>query len=327
MPNRKRAGEVQPAAVAPITKINLKLLQTFLLVAEHGSFREAAARARLSQSAISMQIKQLETQLGLSLFHRTTREVRLTKEGEQLLFSTQRGFHEVSIGIRKVQEALDIKRGRVSLACSPTIATVYMPRVLAAFESDYPGINIQLRELKSVDLFEALRRGDVDFAVGPLVDDPDFDFQTVLVERMFALVPKALAGNHRSTITVKALAEMPILHTQVNTTSNRLTETAAREQGVVLNVRYRCIQHQTLVALAEAGLGAAILTESIVRIVSSPNLRALHIIEPSLAQPFSIIKQRGQMLAPAAARLAEIIEEKFAQVLNQASPTRPRSTD
>ena len=120
----------------PIMKVNLKLLQVFLLVAEHASFRSAADQARRSQSSVSTQIKQLEGQLGVALFHRTTRSVRLTAEGEQLLGCVRRALHEVEAGLRKIEEAVDMRRGHVSIACSPTVASTRLPLVLAAFGKD-----------------------------------------------------------------------------------------------------------------------------------------------------------------------------------------------
>ena len=73
---------------------NFKALSIFLAVAENTSFRQAAEQVHLSLPAVSMQIKQLETRLGVSLFHRTTRKVVLTHEGEQLLISVRKALAE-----------------------------------------------------------------------------------------------------------------------------------------------------------------------------------------------------------------------------------------
>jgi DNA-binding transcriptional LysR family regulator len=83
---------------APVTHLNLRLLQTFMLVAEHQSFREAAEQTHRSQSAVSTQIKQLEEQLAIKLLHRTTRSVKLTPEGAELFAGIKRGMHEIGVG-------------------------------------------------------------------------------------------------------------------------------------------------------------------------------------------------------------------------------------
>src|SRR3546814_6651447 len=97
--------------VRPIMNVNLKLLQVFLLVAEHCSFRSAAVAANRSKSAISTQIKQLEGQLGVALFHRTTRSVSLTAEGQELVDCVRRALYEVDAGLRKIAEYAELRRG------------------------------------------------------------------------------------------------------------------------------------------------------------------------------------------------------------------------
>ena len=195
----------------PIMKVNLKLLQVFLLVAEHESFRSAADQAHRSQSSVSTQIKQLEGQLGVALFHRTTRSVRLTSEGAQLLDCVRRALHEVEEGLRKIEEAVDMRRGHVSLGCSPTVAGSRLPIVLAAFRREYPDVKLFVRELTSADLFESLRKREVDFGIGPIVEEGDLSFRAILREDIYALVPRRLFHTRQSVITLSDLVRMPVL--------------------------------------------------------------------------------------------------------------------
>jgi len=102
--------------------INLRLLATFLSVAEHTSFRKAAQYTNRSLPAVSMQIKQLEEQLGLALFQRTTRKVELTQAGEQLMISARKAMAELESGLTLLQHTVDVQQGHLSFACVPTIA-------------------------------------------------------------------------------------------------------------------------------------------------------------------------------------------------------------
>lgn len=307
-------------------KVNLKLLQTFLLVAENNSFREAADQVNRSQSAVSTQIKQLEDQVGVALFHRTTRKVKLTAEGQQLLTNTRRAIGEIEAGLRKLRELADMRRGRVALACSPTIAATRLPPILAAFEREYPGVRIVLQELKSAELFTALNDGRVDFAIGPVVGDGDFEFETILSERIHALVPKALMPDTRDNITFAELSALPIIQFYATTVMGKMIAEATKAQSISLDVHYHCIQGQTMVALAEAGLGATILTESAADNLRSSNLQKLLIVEPEITQPFGIIIVRGQMLSPAAKRLVDLVRKMLpaASRGSQQSRRRPK---
>ena len=105
-----------------VTNINLKLLQTFLLAAEHGSFRRAAEESNRSPSAISMQIRDLEEQVGMSLFIRTPHCVTLTPEGRLLYDQVGHAMGEVQAGLARLTELAAQRRGRVRIACAPTLA-------------------------------------------------------------------------------------------------------------------------------------------------------------------------------------------------------------
>lgn len=183
------------SVTSSLSHVNLKLLQTFLMVGEYSSFRIAAEKSFRSQSAVSAQIRQLEDQLGVPLFHRTTRSVRLTEEGQQLLDCAQRALMEVEQGLRKIRESADIRKGKVSMSCSPTIAETRLARALAAFESEYPGIEVSVRELASEQIFDSVRRREVDFGIGPQIDTSEFHFETLMDDPFYALA-EALA-RHR----------------------------------------------------------------------------------------------------------------------------------
>ena len=245
----------------PLAHVNLKLLQTFMLVGEHSSFRTAAEKSFRSQSAVSAQIRQLEEQLGVSLFHRTTRSVRLTDEGQQLLVCARRALLEVESGLRKIQESADVRRGRVSLSCSPTIAETRLARVLAAFEQDYPGIEVHVRELTSAALFDSVRKREVDFGIGPVIETSEFHFEPVLDDPFYALVPKRFVETTKDTISLATLANMPLLVLNHATALRGMLEATMKERHLTLTTRYEFTQAQTLISMASAGLGAAIPAE------------------------------------------------------------------
>ena len=296
-----------PSAALVTSQINLKLIQTFLTVAEMKSFRGAADQVKRSQSAVSMQIKQLEEQLGVALFHRTTRSVKLTAEGEKLVGSAQRAIGEMENGIRDLLEAADSRRDHVTIACSPTIAPRQLPPILTRFAADYPRVNIILRELKSQDLFESIRRGDADFGIGPVITDGDFEFSTVLSDRVCALMSNDYLPGRKDSVSLAELAQVPIIQYHEHTVLGSIVDEAARAHGVELNARYRCIQAETIVAMAEASLGVAIVIGSVARSTRSPKLRQLLITKPALVQHFAIVTRKGQMLSPAAERLSRLI--------------------
>lgn len=315
---------MMPNLPAPVTRLNLRLLQTFMLVAEHSSFREAAEQTLRSQSAVSSQVKQLETQLGITLLHRTTRSVRLTSEGAELFAGIKRAMHEVNLGLRKIQESVDMKRGRVALACSPTVAATRLPHILSVFEQDYPEVRVSLTELHSADIFNVVRQGDADFGIGPMLKavGDDIHYEPILDDPLMALVPRAFLANARKTISLQDLVAMPLLLHSTGTAMRQLLEDALQARQLKLESKYQCMQMQTLVAMAGAGLGAAILPRSVLSGAQVREAQALRIVEPTMSRQVAIITVRGRELSPAAARLAQLVRELIDE---DSAPPKERS--
>jgi DNA-binding transcriptional LysR family regulator len=298
--------------LSPGISVNMNLLQVFILVAEHLSFKEAAERVARSQSAVSAQIKQLEDQLGVPLFYRTTRSVSLTPYGEILLKSARQGINELNLGFRKLFEALDGHKGQVTMSCSPTIAGTKLPSILKLFETYHSGIRVVLAELPLVKMTEAILAGDVDFGLGPVFPSSgDLDFEPVLDDPLTVLVPSSFPVAAKSSITVDELCDLPVLMSTKTSVTRQIFEMSAKKSGVNFVTKYECTQHQTMIAMVEAGLGVAVLPNSVVSRVRSPAIRVLPIVNPRIFRQIAIITVRGQKLAPAAFQLAEVIRQKI----------------
>jgi len=292
-----------------LSRINLKLLQTFLLVATHSSFRSAAEQSFRSPSAVSAQIRQLEAQLGVALFHRTTRNVRITEEGGQLLECVQRALQEVEVGLRKIQESADMQRGRVVLSCSPTVANMRLARVLAAFEREYPGIEVNVHELTSSALLESVRQRQVDFGIGSAIDTHEFHFDFVMSDPLLALVPKQFLKTHKRTISLEALADFPILMITRATALRGMLDQAMVSRNLSFKTRYEFTQAQTLVSMACSGLGVAILPHAALPPYVDPSVYVLRISSPPLVRQISVITVRGHKLSPASRRMVQLFKQ------------------
>src|ERR1700761_4807204 len=240
--------------------VNLKLMHTFLLVAEHRSFCRAAEVSNRSQSAGSMQIRQLEVQLGVSLFHRTTRRVQLTREGELLLVCARKAVAELQTGLRQIKEAVDTQRGRVTLACAPTLAATRLPEILATFQKSYPGVTAHVRELASAEMLDCIRRQDVDFGIGPRhANATEFQFQPILLDEIYALVPTCFEVAQGDSISLLELSHIPTLVLTGSSAIQGMLDKALKAAGIALTIKFEVQQVQTQIARAPAGLGAAIL--------------------------------------------------------------------
>lgn len=292
-------------------KINLKLLGTFLSVARTASFRTTAQEQNLSLPAISMQIKQLEAQLGVALFQRTTRKVELTPEGEQLMISGRKAMAEIESGLALIQSAANVQQGHLSFACVPTVASTRLPQILTAFAKKFPGIHVHVRELANKELLEAVRRREVDFGIGTVPDrHVDLDFAELFVDEYCALLPSWYPDKGRAGISLRELAKSPLLKLSGSTAFRDHVDDALRASGLPVDTNYEFVHVNTLVAMAEAGLGVALLPR--VALPRHVGLKVVRVTAPVLSRTIAIVTIRGHTLSPAAARLVELCDRMIA---------------
>lgn len=173
-----------------MTNLTLKQLRYFEALARHGRFRLAADACAISQPALSMQIKELEEDLGHELFERSAREVKLTSFGETFALRAR----DI---LRAVDELGDLARAsrapflsRLRIGIIPTVAPYLLPTVVNDLNQAFEGIQIDIRETQTAKLIQELVQGDLDLAIVALpVSEPSltelklFDEEFVLVRR------------------------------------------------------------------------------------------------------------------------------------------------
>jgi len=287
-------------------QLNFKALATFLAVAENASFRQTAEQVHLSLPAVSMQIKQLEDRLGVALFHRTTRKVSLTPEGEELLISTRKAMAELEGALARIQQVADVRHGHLSFACVPTVASTRLPPLLTQFAQSFPGITVRVREMAQPELLEAVRRREVDFGIGPAPDRPgELTCQTLFVDSYVAVMPADHRAAGKATITLRELAKMQVLSLSVSQFQGHL-QTALTKEGLTLDPAYEFTHVHSVLAMIEAGLGVGILPG--VAVPHNSPLKALRIVRPAMTRSIAILRIKGHSLSPAAAQFVALCD-------------------
>lgn len=294
--------------------INLKLLQGFLLVADTRSFRKAAEESNRTPSALTAQIKQLEAQLGVPLFTRTTRNVSLTPEGLHLLGKARQALATVSEGLEEIRDAAKTRRAVVSLASSPTITATLLPAILLDFQRNQPRITVRVRELLLPDLLESICRQEVDFGVSwPGQGMGDFHFESLVRDPVCAIMPldHPLAKRRRITISDLAGHALVLFAGTGAATLRRQIDDAAEASGTRLSVRYEVQQPPTVAAFVAMGLGVGLIPRVAVPPAEAPRLRITPISEPALVRQLGLITVKGKAMGASAAALAAQIRRAF----------------
>jgi LysR family transcriptional regulator, carnitine catabolism transcriptional activator len=277
-------------------------LRAFVAVAEHGSFRKAANQLNLSQPALSNQIRDLEQTVRISLFHRTTRTVQLTAEGEQFLVRVRRVLDELESGLLEIRDQAAIKGGRVIFACLSPVACSVLPKVIASFAKNHPGIEIQVFDDFALPVVQRVLSREADFGFGPEPDPhDDLLFTPIFEDSVVAVIPADHAIAAHPVVRLRDLLNYPLLTFPSGTYMHTYLERAFDEQGLVLNPAYEAYHRSTLCGLVEAGLGVAILPKMVLQMMGNTLLKTAEIVEPRLPRRMGIIQRRDQVLAPSAA--------------------------
>ncbi|WP_211472459.1 LysR substrate-binding domain-containing protein [Collimonas humicola] len=250
--------------------IELRQLRYFVAVAEERHFGRAALRLHMTQPPLSQTIQALEASLGAALFARTKRSVALTPAGQALLPEAQRLLQQAAALPDLVRRAASGESGLLALSFVSTADYSILPPLLRSFREAYPQVQIDLQEATSDLQLAQLMEGRIDagLLIPPLPDKARLvlDYQPVLSEPLMLAAPsglKALRG--KGKIALSGLADIPLIIFP-RRISPRLHDTILgcfRAAGVAPHIGQEAIQMQTIVGLVSAGMGIALVPQSV----------------------------------------------------------------
>jgi DNA-binding transcriptional LysR family regulator len=238
--------------------MNLRFLRTFVAIADNAGFARAAARLNLTQSAASRQVQALEEELGLRLFARIGRSVRLTSEGEDLLMRARRLlFDAEALG----QRASALKTGEVGVlrvGATPQVIENLLAGFLSGYRKRHAGVDVHLVEDGGSRLPNRLEHGDVDVAQMPAGEDR-FSWRPLYPMHVLAVMPPRHRLSRRAVLDVTEFADEPLLRLSSSFASHGWFEAACQVAHIRPRVMLESVAPQTLIALARTGHGVAVV--------------------------------------------------------------------
>src|SRR5918992_4800693 len=144
--------------------ISSRQLKAFLLTARHQSFSRAAEQLHITQSGMSMLVRELEDQLGFRLFDRTTRRVTLTEFGTRFLPSAERSLEQLENAVSRIGESANEVKHRLAIGSTPLIASKLLPPAIGAYAARHPDVHIVLHDGERSRLAAMVRAGKLDVA-------------------------------------------------------------------------------------------------------------------------------------------------------------------
>lgn len=246
--------------------MELRHLRYFITVAEELHFGRAAQRLHIAQPPLSQQIRQLEVEIGVILFHRTKRSVQLTDPGKVFLEEAKRVLIQASQAIQAAQRASRGEIGQLVISFVSSAAYNVLPKILQAFRVSFPDINLALHELTTDKQLQGLRDGWIDVGfLRPPVEDEQLSISTIFQESLVVALPETHPFSEQLQIPLKLLKNESFILFPRHLGSKLYDQivTLCQLAGFSPNVVQEAIQMQTIVSLVAAEMGIAIVPASL----------------------------------------------------------------
>lgn len=290
--------------------MELRHLRYFEAVARHSHVTRAAAELHIAQPALSKQISQLEQELGVALFDRVGRNVRLTEAGEALLPHARAVMAQVEAARAEMAERIGLRRGRATVGTPPTVGNQLLPPVLAGFNKRYPGIELRLHEAGVQTLLDLLETGLTDVAVVTLpVEDANLTVVPLFAEEMVVAVWRSHRMAERGETTLKELSEDPWVLSPENYELREATLNACETAGFTPRVVLDGGETDTLLRFVAAGLGVALVPR--LAVLNATDLVPLRVCDQKLQRALGLVWRGDRVASPAARALREYLVEQL----------------
>ena len=281
--------------------ISLSQLRAFVAVSRYGSFTLAADALHRTQPAVTVQIQQLEKELGLQLFDRSTRTLRMTSTGLELapVLSTLLG--QLDQVVQGSQDLREKRSGIIRIGCLPSVAAAFLPTRIEAFRRKHPGIGFVLRDDLGDRLLPMVRTGEVEFVISDVLPNAgDLENTFLMEEQMHAFFAKGHPLSKIKDASIEELSRHDLILMAQGSNARRIVDTAFAAAGRQAFALCEASYMSTAIGMAEAGLGVALLPALGVHLERHPHLRSLRLPGKMFSRQIALIRLRGKTLSPAA---------------------------
>ncbi len=296
--------------------VTLRQLKAFVLVAEHNSFTKAAEILMLTQSALSGLIKELEQNLDIKLFDRTTRKMYLSDAGQRLLPQAKRVLNEVAVLDEKVAGLKSLHQGHVRLAVSQQLAASAMPQFIAKFCATYPNIQVTLTDCSIDEVVQHVENLETDLGIAPERHFSDDVEAKVLFESSFYLVlPKGHPLAKRKTIYWEDLLQEKLITLNgpfIKSLQNQLPEEISSH---IFNPDFEVNFLSTALGMTRMGLGVTLCLLYAAEWVHQNGLVMRPLYRPVVERKFLLYTHKDRSLSPAAMAFYEFVTQNSHEFL------------
>jgi DNA-binding transcriptional LysR family regulator len=292
--------------------MELQQLLYFRKVAELQHFTRAAEALAVSQPALSRAVAHLEDELGVRLFEREGRSVRLNRYGQIFLGRVERILQEVEAARHEMADLAGTERGTVALAFLHTLGVRLIPDLLRQFRQKHPQIGFHLGQNASEVLLRQLDAGEIDLCLASLVqrkEQPAVEWVDLFSEELYLVVPPdhALAG--RGTAALQEVAGSDFISLKPSTGLRKISDELCRQAGFTPHILFEGEEVATIRGLVQTGFGVALLPAPAAPEQLGPEW--LHVSTPVCRRTIGLAWRKDRYLSGAARLFRDFVLARF----------------
>lgn len=286
--------------------MELRQLKYFVKSAEYLNFSEAAKHLFITQSTLSQQIKQLECELGFTLFLRNSRHISLTEAGEEFLPFARRTIQDAEDGVQRLYDLQHVKTGTLRVGVTYSLNTV-LTEGLMCFMHLYPGIKLEIYYKTMAELQDLLRARKLDFVLSykPLMESPDIEAMPLFDNTLAVVVDNAHPLAKRSCVELHELQKYNLVLPSVGLQARSMLDKLMEGKDFELSSRLELNETNILLQVVATGNYATILSTSAV--FGNTRFKAVHINEPNNVMQASLLSLRGSYQKASAREFIKIL--------------------
>jgi DNA-binding transcriptional LysR family regulator len=307
--------------------LQLTHLRTLQAIAQHGSFSRAAQALRLTQPAVSMQVRHLEQALGLPLLERVGKRAFPTRAGQLLLTHADRAVRELEAGVERVQALRGVVAGRVRLGTSASISIYLLPPALRRFRARYPETEIVVVTGNAAEITRAIVANTLDVGIVSLpVRERELAVTPFFRDELVAIAPPEPVWRRLKVVDAGTLAGHPLILFEAGATLRRVIDGWFHRAGASPRSPMELGNTEAIKKLVEAGLGLSVTSWfSVKSEVRARTLTAMR-LTPPLERQLGLVRRRDKPRTPPLDAFVAALEDlrRALETRQAAAPGRAR---
>ncbi|HEX6791831.1 MAG TPA: LysR substrate-binding domain-containing protein [Candidatus Krumholzibacteria bacterium] len=293
--------------------MEIRQLRYFLSTVRRGTVGAAAAEHFVTQPAVSLQLRKLETTVGQKLLVRRGRKLAPTEAGLALAARAEEILRSLDALQAELQGIDRLESGHLRMGSTDAASVYVLPEVYRAFHRAYPGVRIEISVGDTRHLLDALASGRIELATATLpVEGPGLVVQPVYREDMVPVAHPAHPLAARRRVGLRDIAEEGIIAYPSGSTTRRMIDAVLESHGVSVRARMEISSPEAMKRLAQAGLGVSILPRPVVAgEIRRGALKVIPLPGVRFEREIGMVHRGSESLSPAARTFLDMVERRF----------------